>query len=409
MRILYVADGRSPIAINWINHFIETGHEVHLVSTFACNPQPAPDSLHIIPIAFSGAIRSTGKDQAGSHSHRRLTGAGGIGLRSFIRHWLGPLTLPAAARNLRQLIDVIQPDMIHAMRIPFEGMLAAAAGPDAPLLVSIWGNDFTLHANAAPGMAMLTRRTLRRANALHADCRRDLSLARRWGWKEGLPEIVLPGNGGVRTDIFHPHALPAEIKAHNKSQALSRTLQFASSKAPIIVNPRGFRAYIRNDTFFRAIPFIRSAYPQAIFLCPAMAGEPRAKAWIEKLQISEAVCLLPRLSPEEMACVFSQADISISPSEHDGTPNTLLEAMACGCFPVAGDLESIREWIEDGINGRLIDPGDPEELADAVISTMADDSLRKRAKSKNQGLIVDRATYDKVMLQADAFYERIVG
>jgi len=36
MRLLFIADGRSPIALNWISHFVESGHEVHLVSTFPC-------------------------------------------------------------------------------------------------------------------------------------------------------------------------------------------------------------------------------------------------------------------------------------------------------------------------------------------------------------------------------------
>jgi len=39
MRLLYVADGRSPIALNWIQHFIIRGYEVHLVSTFSCDPK----------------------------------------------------------------------------------------------------------------------------------------------------------------------------------------------------------------------------------------------------------------------------------------------------------------------------------------------------------------------------------
>ncbi len=34
MRLIFVADGRSPIAINWISGFAAAGHEVHLVSTF---------------------------------------------------------------------------------------------------------------------------------------------------------------------------------------------------------------------------------------------------------------------------------------------------------------------------------------------------------------------------------------
>jgi glycosyltransferase involved in cell wall biosynthesis len=61
---------------------------------------------------------------------------------------------------------------------------------------------------------------------------------------------------------------------------------------------------------------------------------------------------------KKWADVFRGAQIVVSPSIHDGTPNSLLEAMACGCFPVAGDLESIREWITHGQNGLLFDAND---------------------------------------------------
>ena len=96
------------------------------------------------------------------------------------------------------------------------------------------------------------------------------------------------------------------------------------------------------------------------------------------------------------------------PSLHDGTPNTLLEAMACGCFPVAGDLESIREWIDDGVNGILIDPRSPDELAPAVGRALDAPDLRERAAVHNARLIAERATYDKVMAEAEAFYRRVI-
>ena len=37
-------------------------------------------------------------------------------------------------------------------------------------------------------------------------------------------------------------------------------------------------------------------------------------------------------------------------------PEAILEAMALGCFPIAGDIESVREWITPGVNGILVDP-----------------------------------------------------
>ena len=39
MKILFVADGRSPIAINWMRFFVERGDDVYLSSTFACQPK----------------------------------------------------------------------------------------------------------------------------------------------------------------------------------------------------------------------------------------------------------------------------------------------------------------------------------------------------------------------------------
>ena len=53
MRILFVADGRSPIALNWIRYFVDCGDEVHLASTFPCRPELALASLSIVPVAFS--------------------------------------------------------------------------------------------------------------------------------------------------------------------------------------------------------------------------------------------------------------------------------------------------------------------------------------------------------------------
>ena len=80
------------------------------------------------------------------------------------------------------------------------------------------------------------------------------------------------------------------------------------------------------------------------------------------------------MSHDDMAAQFRRAQIVASPSLHDGTPNTLLEGIACGCFPVAGDLESIREWITPKENGLLFDPKDPQSIAAALISALENTS-----------------------------------
>jgi len=139
-----------------------------------------------------------------------------------------------------------------------------------------------------------------------------------------------------------------------------------------------------------------------------MAGEPQALKWIEQLGIRSAVELLPPLPHSAMADIFRSAAVLVTPSTHDGTPNTLLEGMACGCFPIAGDLESIREWITPGVNGLLVDPSDPNALAEAVLSALDQPDLRAKAAAQNSRIIAERAEYSQDMARAEAFYTRLL-
>ncbi len=382
MRLLFVADGRSPIALNWIRYWIERGDEVYLASTFACAPDLPLRGLDLVPVALSG-VRSA------AASRGFLRGPQGAVLRAALRQWLGLLSLPRAARRLEAIAARLRPDLVHAMRIPFEGLLAARARLSAPLILSSWGNDFTLHARLSPWMGAAIRRALRTAAALHADCRRDVHLAQASGLDPRKPVLVIPGNGGIDTGIFHPpRTPPAE---------------------PVVVNPRGFRGYVRNDTFFKAIPLVLAARPEVRFRCAAMAGIPTAEAWVQRLGIGRAVELLPDRPHAEMAGLYQSAQVAVSPSTHDGTPNTLLEAMACGCLPIAGDLDSLREWITPGQNGLLVDPADPAGLAQAILTALDDLSLRQQALKTNVRLIAERAEYRRCMAQAEAFYTQVTG
>ena len=379
MKILFVVDARSPIATNWIRHFVERADEVNIASTFPCKLDFPIKRLEVVPVAFSSLKKAT--QNPGS------TFARSLGLRTVIRHWLGPLTIRRSSQRLREVINDVKPDLVHAMRIPYEGMLAADAYTGVPLVVSIWGNDFTLHAPSTPLMSHYTRWTMEVADALHADVHRDVRLAREWGLDPAKPALVAPGNGGIRSDVFHPGAEPVE--------------------EPVIINPRGFRAYVRSDCFFHAIPLVLAKHPNAKFICTTMAGEPLALQWLKELNIAHAVDLLAPVPHFDMANIFRRAQIVVSPSTHDGTPNSLLEGIACGCFPVAGDLDSIREWITPGENGLLFNSNDPQSIADAIVTAIENKNLRAKAAGLNQEIISARAEYKMNMLKAEAFYQQV--
>ncbi|MEN8172489.1 MAG: glycosyltransferase [Chloroflexota bacterium] len=395
MKLLFIADGRSPTALNWISYFVDSGHEVHLASVFPCQPDLDLASLSIIPISFSSAAGETSQQPNGLKLKAKIMRfLSTPNIRGHLRHYLIPRSLPGAAAQLRSLILDIQPDLVHAMRIPYEGMLAALACSEAnlpreiPLVMSVWGNDFTLHAPATRKMTQLTRFALGYADALHPDCHRDLRLAQEWGFAKEKPSMVLPGGGGVQADLFYVGD---------------------QDRDPIVINPRGMRTYVRNDIFFKAIPMILAEHPDARFLCPNMAGETQVNKWVDEYNVGHAVELLPRQSRTQMGELFRQAQIVVSPSTHDGTPNTILEALACGAFPVAGDIESLREWIRHGENGLLVDPVNPQALAEAVIEGLSNPGLRLTAQKLNTRLIHERAEFKRVMGEAEDFYRSMVG
>jgi len=385
MKILFVADCRSPISQNWIRYFAARGDDIYLASTFACDVDFPIKRLEFTPVAFS-AVKKQGSSPGRSSSRT-------LGLRTLIRQWVGPVTIARSAQKLRAFIRAVQPDLIHALRVPYEGMLTASALEGLisrpPFLASIWGNDFTLHAPSTPLMGYYTRKTMKAVHALHADCERDIRLARTWGLGVDQHTLVTPGNGGIRAEVFYPPAKPVTN--------------------PIVINPRGFRAYVKNESFFKSIPLVLEKRSDARFVCSSMQGEPQVLQWMKELKIEHAVQLNPLLSHTQMGEGFRAAQVVVSPSIHDGTPNSLLEGMACGCFPVAGDLESIREWITHGHNGFLVDPNNPQSIADAILIALEREDLRREAAGLNAKIISARGEYTQNMKLAGEFYQLIIS
>ena len=402
LRILLVTDGRSPITRGWVQMLKLSGFEVDLVSTFPCSPVEGIRELEVIPVAFgslSGSQVNSGKAGTGKTSAtRKLVGR----FRSLFmsgRYTLGPATLPIYKTKLLRFIERSNPVLVHGLRIPFEGMLAAYTPPEIPLAISIWGNDLTFHAKGSKWMGSRTRSVLARADGLLADAHRDICLGGEWGFPAGKPTLVVPGGGGIDLEeIAAALRLPDPFT------------EVLPESHPLVVNPRGFRpGSVRNDTFFQAIPLVLQKAPDTLFACAGMQGQKEALDWVERLGIAQNVRLLPFLPQAQIWKLFQRALVSVSVSQHDGTPNSLLEAMAIGCLPVVGDIESTREWVEDGQNGFVVDPRDPPALADAILKGLGDRAFRGKAAKMNEGIIRERAERWRVAGLATGFYREISG
>ena len=113
MRLLMVADGRSPITRNWIRMLQPLGLEIILVSTFPCAEIEGVESVHVLPVAFAGL----GGSQAGSAGGKKSSGLVSRfrRLAADLRHQLGPWTISTYIPRYLEIIQDFKPDLVHAL------------------------------------------------------------------------------------------------------------------------------------------------------------------------------------------------------------------------------------------------------------------------------------------------------
>lgn len=399
MKVLIIADGRSPTTKSWIRQIASIGYEVALLSTYSCDLPEGVSEMYLLPLAFSRAATSRGGESSTLFKKitKKLIQNVRLSLLN-LRYYLGPLSVMRAADSYRKILDQVKPDLVHGLRIPYEGMLAAYTPLEFPVIISTWGNDFTLHAQGSPLMRHMTRKAVTRADGFVADCMRDIRLAGEWGLSENNPTRFAPGNGGLHL---------AEMEIDPPSIHTDRVRNRDPWR---VINPRGIRpAYVMNDAFFKAIPLIHAKEPRTNFWATAMRGQVDAEKWVKRLSLDDRVCLLTAEPQQMLWDRFRQSSVLISPATHDGTPNSVLEGMALGCLPVVGRIESLEEWIEHGKNGLLIDPEDPKSIAEGILEGLRNIELQERAARFNLEIIRERADSKKVRSAISVFYQVVLG
>jgi glycosyltransferase involved in cell wall biosynthesis len=77
----------------------------------------------------------------------------------------------------------------------------------------------------------------------------------------------------------------------------------------------------------------------------------------------------------QQASVFALPCRVLEDGDRDGIPNVLMEAMACGVPVVTTGVSGITELVNDGVNGLVVDPDRPTDLADALHRLIKDPGL----------------------------------
>jgi glycosyltransferase involved in cell wall biosynthesis len=115
-----------------------------------------------------------------------------------------------------------------------------------------------------------------------------------------------------------------------------------------------------------------------------------------------------RADGEELRDLYRNADIFVLPSEREGMPLVLLEALAMGLPVVATDIPGSRDVINDGINGVLVPPDDAPALRKALLSVASDlDGYRRMSDASRR--LADQYSWAAVGDAFEELYAEVVG
>lgn len=105
---------------------------------------------------------------------------------------------------------------------------------------------------------------------------------------------------------------------------------------------------------------------------------------------------------------LSNADIFIYPSYHEGLPMAVLEAMACELPIIASRVGGLPDLVKDGINGVLIDPGKPDQLADALCNIANQFELLDLMGKMSYQFVNERFSIDQHLTQLVNIYKTVM-
>lgn len=120
--------------------------------------------------------------------------------------------------------------------------------------------------------------------------------------------------------------------------------------------------------------------------------------------VAQAITFTGWVGPETKKALLDSAGVFVLPSHAEGSPISLLEAMAAGLPSVATAVGGIPDVVADGINGMLVEPGDVATLVRVLRKLLADRMLRSRLGAAARETVRLRFDADHVIGELEKIY-----
>jgi len=279
----------------------------------------------------------------------------------------------ASLSNLKEVLDRLRPDLLHAGPAPTCGYLAALSGFH-PFVLMSWGSDILWEAMKDHESLERTRVALAAADWLVCDCR---EVRRRAAEIAGYPQ--------ERTVTF-----PWGIDLDRFERTDSRW-----ESAAVVLSMRSWEPVYGVDVAIDAFALTSEALPCARLV---LAGDGSQAAAVRERLLRRGLLArthLPgRIEQSELPAYFHAADVYLSCSYSDGSSVSLMEALAVGLPVVVTDIPGNREWIEPEVNGWLCPAGDANAFARALAAALnLTSGERSEMAERNRAVARSRADW----------------
>lgn len=213
---------------------------------------------------------------------------------------------------------------------------------------------------------------------------------------EGIREVLIETGVPAERVVCVPSAVDTERYRPECGKAWFRSEFSLAEGEPAIGMIAQLIARKGHEVLFDALPVVLARHPQTrVLLFGQGPMEAELRTSVRARGLEDAVIFAGYRN--DMTRVMPCLDLVVHPAWMEGLGVSLLEAAACGVPIVATRVGGIPEIVKDGVNGRLIEPGDAATLASAIVELLDDPARRRELGRAGRRLVLERFSVDAMV------------
>ncbi|GAA5645556.1 glycosyltransferase family 4 protein [Vibrio proteolyticus] len=206
--------------------------------------------------------------------------------------------------------------------------------------------------------------------------------------------------------VLTTYQIPSSPVSYPVDETEAASIRQRFENKHLVIHAANMLTHKGFDVTIEAARRLEQSHPEIHF---ALLGDGKERATLETLATG-----LSNLSfvgkQSNMGSWFRAADLQVHPSYTEGLGSVILEGLHSGLPVIATNAGGIPDIIEDGVSGRLIEPGDAAALAEAIVQLSQNEALRQRllagAQHKLKDFYIEHTAllYQDIYQKVDASY-----